>query len=393
MIPFRNGGSSLGKLLRPSSRSFVLVALAAVALFLTACTGQLAAGSYAGLSTYDDTVYLANGPQVLAYNTATQQAQWSFPPEPNNAVLFYAAPNSDEGQVVFGNYGQAGGFLSPRVTVSIYSLEDAATGQPRTLWTNTEAASDKIVAPALQVEDKVFVGTADNHIMALDRASGTVLWDYRIGHAVWAQPTYRDGVLYVAGMDWSAYALDAENGELIWETPLGGALPSRPVLNGNLVYFSSFDGNVHALDTATGEAQWSAAANDAIWGTPALGQDGRLYFGDIAGDIHAVDAETGESIWNIDTPGVIQAAPILNDGVLYVASQTTSDATSGSLTAYAAEDGRQLWTITTPVPLWTTPVIAGDSVVVALQEADALLIGYDLQSGVEQWRYTPPAAS
>lgn len=393
MIPFLNGGSSLRKLHRPFSRPFVLFALAAVTLFLTACGGQIAAGSYAGLSAYDDTVYLANGPQVLAFDTVNQQARWTFPPEPNNAVLFYAAPNYDEGQVVFGNYGQAGGFLSPRVTVSVYALEDAETGQPRTLWTNTESVTDKVVAPALQVEDKVFVGTADNHIIALDRASGAELWDYRIGHAVWGQPAYRDGVVYVSAMDWSIYALDAETGDLIWETPLGGALASRPVLNGELIYVSSFDGSVHALDITTGEPLWSAEASDAIWGAPVLGEDNRLYFGDIAGDIHAVNASTGESIWNNDTPGVIQAAPLLANGMLYVASQTSGDATNGSLTAYAAEDGRQLWSVTTPVPLWTTPVIVGDVVVVALQNSDALLIGYDLESGAEQWRYTPPAAS
>ncbi|MEZ4516881.1 MAG: PQQ-binding-like beta-propeller repeat protein [Chloroflexota bacterium] len=383
----------MGKLHRPYSRPFVLFALAAVALLLTACGSRISTGSFAGLSTDGQKVYLANGPEVLAYDPETQQVNWTFPAEPNSAVLFYAAPNNEDGQVVFGNYGQAGGFLSPRVTVSIYALEDTDSGTPPSLWTNTTAATDKIVAPALQEGDKVFMGTADNHIFALDRTNGTKLWDYKIGHAVWGQPAYRDGVVYVASMDWSMYALDAETGELVWTTPLNGALASRPVLNGQLLYVTSFDGSVHALDIETGAEQWSAAANDAIWGAPALGEDGRLYFGDIAGDIHAVNAETGESIWDVDTAGVIQAAPILANNMIYVASQTTSDATTGSLTAYSATDGEQVWTITTPVPLWTTPVVLGNSVVVALQGSDALLIGYDLESGSELWRYVPPATS
>ncbi len=380
----------MGKLHRPFSRPFVLFALLAAALLLTACGGQIASGSYAGLSTYESSVYLANGPQVLAYDTATQQASWTFPAEPDAGVLFFAAPNYDNGQVVFGNYGRAGGFLSPRVTVSIYALEDTAVGQPRTIWTNDTAAGDKIVAPALQVEDRVFMGTADNHIMALDRVDGTKLWDYKIGHSVWGQPVYRDGIVYVAAMDWSVYALDADSGEPVWETPLNGALASSVVLNNDILYVSSFDGSVHALDIESGAELWSAAASEAIWGSPALGRDGRLYFGDIAGDIHAVDALTGQGIWDIDTTGVIQAAPILANGVLYVASQTTEDTTTGSLTAYSAEDGRQLWTTITPVPLWTTPVIVDDAVVVALQNSDALLIGYDLTNGNEVWRYTPP---
>lgn len=381
----------MGKLHRPQSRSLVLFALAAVALLLTACGGRIATGSYAGLSAYGPTVYLANGPQVLAYNTETQQARWTFPPEPSATVLFYAAPNYEGGEVVFGNYGQAGGFLSPRVTVSIYALEDAETGLPPTLWTNTTSATDKIVAPALQVDDKVYVGTADNHILALNRDTGEEIWDYKIGHSVWGQPAFRDGIVYVASMDWSVYALDGETGALKWTTPLNGALASRPVLNKDMLYVSSFDGSVHALDIATGAERWSAAASNAIWGAPALSEDNRLYFGDTSGDMHAVDAQTGDPIWNDDTDGVIQAAPILADGILYVASQTDAAATTGELRAYAAVDGEQLWQVTTPVPLWTTPVIVGDSVVVALQNADALLIGYDLKSGSELWRYVPPA--
>lgn len=379
----------MGKLSRPISRPLVFVALAALALALTACSGRLSTASYAGLSTDGRHVYLANGPQVLSYDTETQKPAWLFPTEPEAAVLFFAPPNNADDQVVFGNYGQAGGFLSPKVTVSIYSLDTAAEGQPTTTWTNTTAAGDKIVAQAAQVEDKVFVGTADNHIIALNRADGAEIWNYKIGHAVWGQPVYRDGVLYVAGMDWSMYALNAETGELIWQTPLNGALASRPILNGDLLYVSSFDGNVHALDTATGALQWSAPATDAIWGAPALGENGRIYYGDIAGDIFAADAATGTQIWSNDTEGVIQAAPLLANGMLYVASQTTSDTTTGALTAYSAEDGTQVWQITTPVPVWTTPVIVGNSIVIALDKSDALLIAYDLTGGAEQWRYVP----
>jgi hypothetical protein len=39
-------------------------------------------------------------------------------------------------------------------------------------------------------------------------------------------------------------------------------------------------------------------------------------------------------------------------------------------------------------------VIVGDeTLVIALQGEGALLIGYDLETGNELWRYTPPAAS
>lgn len=128
-------------------------------------------------------------------------------------------PGGGDGRVV-GDYGCAGGFFSPRVTVSVYGLQENEAGGASQLWVNTANARDKIVAPPLQVEDQVFVGTADNHILALDATNGSLQWDYETDHAIWGRPAYRDGTLYVSSMDWSVYALDAVSGELKWSTPV-----------------------------------------------------------------------------------------------------------------------------------------------------------------------------
>lgn len=382
---------------RPISRPALrLLPIAAVVLlFLTACGGRITNSNWAGLSTDGRNVYLATGPGVLSFDTETQTDNWTYPAEPSASLLFYSAPSVENGRVIFGDYGQAGGFLSPRVTVSIYALDEGGDSGVQSLWTNTTAAGDKIVAPTLQVEDRVFVGTADNHILALDATDGSVLWDYETGHAIWGQPAFRDGVLYVASMDWSVYALDAESGSLLWETELGGALPSRAVLGDSLLYVSSFDSNVHALDIATGEVRWSAPSVDWVWGSPVLA-DGRVYFSDIAGNLFAVDAETGTQIWTKSTGAAVQTSPIYHNGLLYVAAQVTneSDVSTGSITAYSADDGSQIWQQQTPTPLGTNPVVVGeDAIVVALQNANSLLTAYDLATGQELWRYAAPQAS
>jgi outer membrane protein assembly factor BamB len=91
----------------------------------------------------------------------------------------------------------------------------------------------------------------------------------------------------------------------------------------------------------------------------------------------------------------------MND-VLYLASEAGAPSAEGNqeatgptgwLTAYNAATGDQLWQETTPAPLYATPVVVDNSIVVALQSTEALLIGFDLDTGNEQWRYTPPAAS
>ena len=376
-------------LARPALR---LLLIAAALILLTGCGSRLTTTNWAGLSSDGRLVYLAFGSQVLAYDPATQTQAWLHPLETSTAA-FYAAPAAADGRVIFGDYGRAGGLFSPRVTVSVYGLQEIEAGGASQLWVNTTDARDKIVAPPLQVDDQVFVGTADNHILALDATNGSLQWDYETDHAIWGRPAYRDGVVYVASMDWSVYALNAASGELQWRTPLGGALPSSPVLGDDLLYVSSFDGNVHALDIASGEERWAApGAGDWVWGAPSV-VDGTIYFGDIAGNLFAVDAQTGEQQWTKATNAAIQTSPVVVGDTLYVASEIAGETPSGALTAYNTSDGQQQWSVPTSTPLYATPVLVDDTLIVATQDANALLIGLDLTNGQERWRYALPQTS
>lgn len=378
---------------RPLARPALRLLLIAAALFLlTGCGSRLTSTNWAGLSTDGRLVYLAFGSQVLAYDPVAKAQSWIHPTEATGAA-FFAAPAAADGRVVFGDYGHSGGLFSPRVTVSIYALQEGDGVGASQLWVNTSDAHDKIVAPALQVGNQVFLGTADNHILALDAATGSLQWDYQTGHAIWGQPAFADGTLYVASMDHSVYALDAATGALKWSQTLGGALPSGPTLGDGILYVSSFDGNVHALDMATGEERWAVPdADNWVWGAPALLGD-TLYFGDIGGTLYAVDAATGSPQWTNETQNAIQTRPVIADNTLYVASQVAGETPTGALTAYNAADGAQLWTEPTTTPLYATPVVVDDALVVSTQDANALLIGYDLATGQELWRYALPQTS
>lgn len=377
---------------RPLTRPTLLI-LFLVTLFLTACGNQVANSNWPGLSSDGETVYLAYGPKVLAYDAATQDLNWSYPAEANASLLFYSAPDvAKDGQVVFGDYGKSGGFFSPGVIVSVYAVENVATGQVAPdIWITSNAADDKIVAPALQVGDQVFVGTADNYILALDRTTGELQWSYETGHSIWGQPAYKDGVLVVASQDHSLYGFDTQSGEKLWQATFDGALPSSPALNDNLAYVSSFDGNVHAVEISTGEVKWNAPAENAIWGGPTYA-DGVVYFADVIGEVYAVDSLTGEQIWQKKAPGAVQTNPLVVDNKLYVASEGASaDVPIGALTAFDVADGRELWQTATAVPIFTAPVYADGVVVVALVSEESSLIAYDKDSGAKVWEIAPPS--
>ncbi|MFN2141008.1 MAG: PQQ-binding-like beta-propeller repeat protein [Candidatus Promineifilaceae bacterium] len=366
-------------------------------LLLTSCGSRVASSNWPGLSTDGEKLYLANGPTVTAYNAETQTLAWQYPgaDEAKPNLLFYAAPSVMGDRVVFGDYGAAGGMLNPKVTVSVYARENIDNGStPPELWTASDVAFDKIVAPPLQVGDVVYVGTADNLVLALDATSGDPIWPepFEAGHSIWGQPAYRDGVLYVTSLDRALHALDAQSGQELWQTEFEGAIASRPVLNDDLLYVGEFGSQVHGVDINNGDIVWSAQAENWVWGAPTYA-DGAVYYADIDGNVYAVDALSGEPRWQAKAAGAIQTAPLVVDGIVFVASEgeASEDVTGGALTAFDTSDGSQVWRVLTTTPLFTAPVSVGDAVVVALQNDTSLLNAYDLQTGAPLWTISPPA--
>jgi outer membrane protein assembly factor BamB len=378
---------------RPAFRSIFLLLIFA-GLFLTACGSRVASTNWPGLSTDGKNLYLANGPSVTSYDAATQEVRWSFPgsnEDINPQVQFYSAPSVQEDRVIFGDYGAPGGMLNPKVTVTVYGLENSSPVAPLD-WTASEVAFDKIVAPPLQVGDVVYVGTADNYMLALDATSGDPVWPqpFETGHSIWGQAAYSAGTLFVTSLDRSLHALDAETGVEQWQTQFDGAIASQPVLNEDLVYVAEFDNQVHAIDKTNGNIVWSAPAENWVWGAPAYA-DGVVYFADIDGNVFAVDARTGESRWQTKAPGAVQTSPLVVDGIVYIASEgESSEVDDGALTAFNTTNGEQLWRQVTPSPLFTSPVAVDNAVVVAMNSESAILSAYDLQSGAPLWNITPP---
>lgn len=374
---------------RPLLRSLFLLIVAS--FLFGACSTPLPSGNWPGLSTDGQNVYVAYGSRVLAYNVETKSQVWQFPAEVTKAQ-FFAAPSVTDGRIILGDFGAAGGAFSPSHIVTIYALPNSTSNAPTPLWTNNTVAHDRILAAPLQVGDQVFIGTADDHLLALNAQTGELLWDFATEHSIWAQPTYSDGTLFVASLDKNVYALDAESGNLKWKTTLGGALASPAVVGSSLVYISGFDRQIHALDIADGQEKWTASSDDWSWSAPILDGD-TLYFTDVKGNVYAISATDGRQKWKANVGSVIIAQPVVNDGTVYIAAEGDKTVTPvlGTLTALSTEDGSQKWQKTTPASVYSTPVVVGDTLVIALSSQTELLVGYHLADGEQAWMLAPPA--
>ena len=373
----------------------IISLFALVSFLLVACGTGVQNANWPGVTADGNVVYVAYGVGVIAVDVASQELLWSFPDEPRAGLLFYAPPSVGDEQVVLGDFGVSGGFFSPGTTVTVYALEAGATNSgPDVLWSRDDVATDRIVASPLQADERVYVGTSDNHVVALDASSGELIWDYETDHSIWAQPLSSDGVLYAASLDNFVYALDAATGDLIWQKELNGSIAGNMVLDDGVLYVPSFDRAVHALDPETGDELWQAAATNWVWGAPALNND-FIYYADLDGNVFAASREDGEIAWQKEVPGVIQSAPLYADGRVFVTAGDVggdADAPTGRIVAFDAETGDELWQQSIPAALLTNPVMVDSGVVVAINEgATVRLLVFDPESGAQVWSFTPPA--
>jgi outer membrane protein assembly factor BamB len=230
----------------------------------------------------------------------------------------------------------------------------------------------------------VFATTGYGELIALDTASGGIIWRQRMDAAVSGAPTVDGTAVYAIGRDGGASALNAATGRILWQvagTPsTRGVLGAgTPAANGSAVYLPFASGQIEAVDTASGDTQWIGAIGGKrlgrayagfgdISGDPVVA-DGVLYVGSSAGRTIALDAQTGNRIWS--APEGAMNAPLVVGGSVF----TVND--QSRLVRMSAATGDLIWS--SEMPYFTQikpkkykkitahygPVLAGGHLVVA----------------------------
>ena len=211
-------------------------------------------GSFPGaLLAYQGLLYATTAFSVFAIDAATCQERWSYAhtPDANTAHHNNKGPAIANGRVFRGT---PDGHL-----IAL----DAANGA--LLWDRTlvnAALGEHLTAVPLVWKDMVFIGKAGGELgirgemMAVRATDGTVIWRFNTipgpgetGSDTWENPaSFEHG----GGATWTSYSLDASAGLLL--VPVGNPGPDfanqvRPGTN-------LFTNSVVALDALTGELKW-----------------------------------------------------------------------------------------------------------------------------------------
>jgi outer membrane protein assembly factor BamB len=257
---------------------------------------------------------------------------------------------------------------------NVLSPSTTSIGKAWTFHLGSGDATYPASSPAL-VNGVVYVGSFDDHLYALDAATGAKRWSFRTGASIRSSPAVANGVVYVGSEDGRLYALDDATGTQRWSFQSGTSVGSSPTVAHGTVYIGFGDHNVYALDAATGAMRWSFRTGNYVFSSPAVA-NGVVYVGSSDDHVYALDAATGVEKWSFRTGGFVLSSPSVANGVVFVGSQ------DGSLYALDAATGTTRWSFHTR-GVYSSPAVANGMIYVGAEKVYAL----DAGTGVRQWSF------
>jgi outer membrane protein assembly factor BamB len=265
-------------------------------------------------------------------------------------------------------------------------------------------------------EDVLYFGSNDGALYKVNAKNGNLLWRFMTNAEVSRRPVLEGGTLFVANANDTVLAIEPATGKLLWHqhrTPAAGmevAGHSGVAVFRGKVYAGFSDGTLAAFDAKTGAERWQpvdlgAEAEQVLGQVPdqldvdstpipdVLPSGAVVYASNYGAGVYALDAETGSQVWS--NPGVFgvtdialfdQPPHVRRDGrdeparrVLIAASGTTG------LWGLDPQTGAELWRRSLPSTGVSHPVVVSGALLVSASRLGVFLInplGGELIDGI-----------
>jgi eukaryotic-like serine/threonine-protein kinase len=279
-----------------------------------------------------DTVYFGSTDHYLyAVDLETGKMKWRG----KTGSRVTSSPAVDNDTVYFGSYD--GIFYAIDVGSGKLKWKFQTAGERRYAATHLHGSQpvaetmpdpfDVYLSSPVIWKGKVYFGSGDGNVYALDAGSGKLLWKFKTGDVVHASPAIADGTLFVGSWDSYFYALDAATGKQRWRFKTGEdpaihnqvGIQSSPVVADSVVYFGCRDSNLYALDAKTGQKRWAYNTKGSwVISSPTV-KDGKVYFSTSdSGLLFALDAKSAEPVFSLKLGWPMFSSPAIAGNMLYI---------------------------------------------------------------------------
>lgn len=260
----------------------------------------------------------------------------------------------------------------------------------------------RITSPPVVASGRVIAMDADGRVSAFELASGHRLWSVGTRPKGDRSTNVGGGVAALGGRVWAttgrgeALALEAATGKVLWRQPLGAPGRSAPTIADGRLFATTLDDRLLAFAAETGAPGWTYQVGSKVQtmllatGSPAAAE-GFVVAGFGSGDLVAVRADSGAFAWSdslasagasagLADLSAISALPVISQGRVFAIGD------GGLFVSLDLRSGRRLWE--REVGGSQTPWLAGDVLYVVTQRQ--VLAALDARDGQPIWVFDMP---
>jgi outer membrane protein assembly factor BamB len=305
----------------------------------------------------------ANGPLAIAWKQDAGKGS-------DSASRLTASPIVANGRVYTMDSESHVFAFDARTGAPVWDRELAPKGGSSGFWNTASLGlfgQDKSIDPTkgfgggVAFDDgKLFASTGFGSVIALDAASGKVLWKVDLGVPIVNAPVANGGRVFVSSQDNHSFALAQTDGRKLWDhqgiTESAGILESTSAaVAGEYVIMPYSSGELFAIRVTNGRVAWSDMLTrtgtttalselDDIAGRPVIDRD-MVFAISHSGLMAAINLNSGERVWTRDVGGI--QTPWAAGDFVYV---LTTDA---ELLCLSRKDGKLKWMH--QLPRWEDP--------------------------------------
>ena len=287
------------------------------------------------------------------------------------------------------------------------NLSAFSTQNGKRLWEQNIAPEgeddDPVIAGGVAYsQGRLYVTSGYNELLVVDPQTGKIIWRKALPSPCRAAPTIMDNRLFLVTLDNRLMAFSIDDGSLLWEfaglaetAGLVGA--ASPAASREVVVPAFSSGELFALRVENGAVAWAdnlssarkvgnLASLSSIRGLPVMDK-GIVFAISYGGKLVAIDERTGARIWQREIAG--SETPWVAGNHLFVIS------TENELIGMGRDNGVIRWV--TPLPRyrnaekrkdpvqWTGPVLAGNRLIVAGSNGRILEADPDTGKITNEW--------
>lgn len=246
---------------------------------------------------------------------------------------------------------------------------------------------DDIEASALLIDSTLYVGNLSGDFFSINANTGSLNWKTNVqsdirGSANFVNvPDKESKLIFVGCYDSKMYCFDSETGKPVWEYKTGNYINGAPATDGNLIVFGGCDAKLHIVNIFDGSKIGEVKTGSYIPGSSAF-VNGKAYLGKYDRKLLKIDIEKEKILWQFEDKengGPFFSTPAIGENVIIVGSRNSY------LYCLDKETGEEKWSFKTLDEIDSSPVIVKDKVIFGSTDGRVYML--DISSGKQIWSY------